>query len=99
MLTTDTARRRLLAATVLLAAPVHAQVDAAQQAMKSIVGLDLTSGAIVSWCETRAPNASSALRIAWKVWRNKSELDHVTGQLDAGFQRFSTPGQSSGNTR
>ena len=99
MLTTDTARRRLPAATVLLAAPVHAQVDAVQQAMKSIVALDLTSGAIVSWCETRAPNASSALRVAWNDWRNKSELDPVTGQLDAGFQRFSTPGQSFGNTR
>ena len=95
MLKTDASRQLLLAATLLLAAPIHAQVDAAQKAMMSVVGLDVTSGEIVTWCETRVPNASPPLRLAWQAWRRKSELDAIIAQLDAGLMQRTRDGMAT----
>ena len=95
MLKTDASRQLLLAASLLLAAPIHAQVDAAQKAMMSVVGLDVTSGEIVTWCETRVPNASPPLRLAWQAWRRKSELDAIIAQLDAGLMQRTRDGMAT----
>lgn len=76
------------------AAEARAQSIETQKAMVAVIGLDMSSAEIVSWCEARAPGQSAPLRSAWQAWRAKADVDGVTARLDAEMLRRGRDGMA-----
>jgi hypothetical protein len=77
------------------AGALHAQIDDAQKAMASIVGLDISSADIVEWCSSRAPASAAPLRSAWQAWRSANAVEDVTRGVNPELLRRTRNGMAS----
>jgi hypothetical protein len=74
--------RSLAIALIVFPASLRGQSDARVKAQMAIVGLDINSAGIVSYCESGAPAAAPGLRTAWQAWRVRNRVNDITNSIE-----------------
>ena len=75
-------RSLAILAVATTAANAQSSLDR-DRALMAVVGLDITSADMVTWCESSAPSEAVAMRAAWQRWRGRAAIDDVAGRMSA----------------